>query len=134
MRAQSGGIPIEARLMDLEGALAIYKGEFLPGCCQEWVVRRREVLAENYLALTRVFAQAALQAGHAREAAEELRQALAVDPFDDDLNLLYLEALGQLGRRGQLVAHYHRYCKLLATELGLDPPEQARSRYTELIG
>jgi ATP/maltotriose-dependent transcriptional regulator MalT/DNA-binding SARP family transcriptional activator len=134
VQAQSSSTLPEDRPAELDGALEMYKGEFLPGCCQEWAARRREILAEKYLALSRAFAEAALQAGRSREAAERLRSALAVDPYDDDLNLLYLEALGNLGRRGPLVAHYHRYCKLLATELGLDPPAQVRSRYTDLIG
>jgi len=134
VQAQSSSTPSEDRLAELNGALEMYRGEFLPGCGQEWAARRREILTEKYLALTRAFAEAALQAGRPREAAERLRSALAVDPYDDDLNLLYLEALGQMGRRGQLVTHYHRYCKLLATELGLDPPDQVRSRYTDLIG
>jgi DNA-binding SARP family transcriptional activator len=132
--AQDSCAPLEDQITKLGEALGLYKGEYLPGCCQEWAARRRDMLTEEYVTLSRAFAEAALQAGQAREAADRLRAALAVDPYSDDLNLLYLEALGRLGRRAQLVAHYHRYCKLLANELGLDPPDRARSLYAELLG
>jgi DNA-binding SARP family transcriptional activator len=42
--------------------------------------------------------------------------------------------LGQLGRRGDLVAHYQQYVRQLADELGLDPPEELRALYSRLIG
>jgi two-component SAPR family response regulator len=63
-----------------------------------------------------------------------LRQALEIDPLRDDTNLRFLEALGRLGRRSELVAHYQRYVRLLSEELGLDPPESVRQLYARLIG
>jgi DNA-binding SARP family transcriptional activator len=45
-----------------------------------------------------------------------------------------MEVLGQLGRRGEIVAHYQQYVRQLAEELGLDPPEEVRELYGRLIG
>ena len=63
-----------------------------------------------------------------------LRQALDIDPYRDDTNLHFLEALGRLGRRSEAIDHYQRYVRLLADELSLDPPEEIRDLYTRLIG
>ncbi|MES0339699.1 MAG: bacterial transcriptional activator domain-containing protein [Anaerolineales bacterium] len=45
----------------------------------------------------------------------------------------FLEALGRLGRRSEVVEHYQRYVRLLSDELGLDPPDEVRELYTRLI-
>ena len=58
---------------------------------------------------------------------------LAIDPYRDDLNAQFLEALGRLGRRSEVVSHYQRYTTLLESELGLDPPREVRDLYTRLI-
>jgi two-component SAPR family response regulator len=47
--------------------------------------------------------------------------------------LIVNEALGRLGRRSDIVAHYQRYVRLLSEELGLDPPQEVRELYNRLI-
>ena len=66
--------------------------------------------------------------------APSIRQALDIEPLRDDLNLRYLELLKLLDRRSEAIGHYQRYVRLLADELGLDPPDPLRELYTRLIG
>jgi DNA-binding SARP family transcriptional activator len=63
-----------------------------------------------------------------------LRKALQIDPLRDDLHMTYLEALGRMGRRSEVITHYQYYVRLLADELGLDPPSPVRELYARLIG
>jgi DNA-binding SARP family transcriptional activator len=63
-----------------------------------------------------------------------LRDALAIDPYRDDLNLRYILMLGRLNRRSALVAHYQRYVDLLSSDLGLDPSVEVREAYSRMIG
>jgi DNA-binding SARP family transcriptional activator len=44
-----------------------------------------------------------------------------------------MEALGRLGRRSELVAHYQDYVQLLRQELALDPPPHLTELYDRLI-
>jgi DNA-binding SARP family transcriptional activator len=71
--------------------------------------------------------------GRHLESQESLRQALKLAPLRDDLNLRYLQLLGQLERRSEAVGHYQKYVRLLSDELGLDPPDSVREAYSQLI-
>jgi DNA-binding SARP family transcriptional activator len=66
-------------------------------------------------------------------AVNTLRQALQIDPYRDDTNFQFLEALGRLGRRGEIINHYQKYVKILSTDLGVDPPKPIRDLYQRLI-
>jgi DNA-binding SARP family transcriptional activator len=122
------------RMFALTEAIHSYAGPFLSECSSEWVLDRRRFLELRYLDLLSLHAQEALVRDQASRAVTTLREALEIDPLRDDTNLHYLEALGRLGRRSEAVAHYQRYVRLLADELGLDPPEELRALYTRLIG
>ncbi len=122
------------RLFALTAAINSYGGQFLPGAATEWAVERRRRLEMLYLDLLADHAEEALVRDQPLRAVTTLRQALEIDPLRDDTNLRFLEALGRLGRRSEVVAHYQRYVRLLADELGLDPPEQFRQLYARLIG
>ena len=114
-------------------AVNLYGGQFLPEFDTEWVEERRRALELRYLDLLASFSEEALVRGQAAEAIGWLREALTLDPLRDDTNRFYLEALGTLGRRSEIVTHYQEYVRALGEELGLDPPEDVRELYDRLI-
>jgi len=121
------------RMFALTEAINSYNGPFLPEFDSEWSVERRRELELRYLDLLGQHAQEALVRDQPGRALRTLRQALELDPLRDDTNLRYLEALGRLGRRTELVEHYQEYTRMLSRELGLDPPESVRELYSRLI-
>ncbi len=121
------------KLFALTAALNCYSGHLLPESGSEWVVERRRALEMRYLDLLASHADEAMVRDQPQRALATLRQALEIDPLRDDTNLRFLETLGRLGRRSEVVAHYQRYVRLLAEELGLDPPESVRQLYLRLI-
>jgi ATP/maltotriose-dependent transcriptional regulator MalT/two-component SAPR family response regulator len=121
------------RLFALTEAIHTYTGGFLPEFLTDWVVERRRELERRYLDMLTLHADEALTRGHLLQSLESLRQALKLAPLRDDLNLQYLQLLGQLERRSEAVGHYQKYVQLLADELGLDPPESIREAYSQLI-
>jgi DNA-binding SARP family transcriptional activator len=122
------------RLFALTEAINSYAGPFLSEFASQWVTERRRVLEMRYLDLAASYADEALLRSQPLRAVNTLRRALRIDPYRDDLNLRMLEALGRLGRRSEIVSHYQQYVRLLADELGLDPPYALRDAYTRLIG
>jgi len=122
------------RMFALTEAISSYGGPFLHEISSEWVVERRRELELYYLDLLTLHANEALVRDQPTRALRTLRQALDIDPYRDDTNLHFLEALGRLGRRSEAIDHYQRYVRLLADELSLDPPEEIRDLYTRLIG
>jgi ATP/maltotriose-dependent transcriptional regulator MalT/DNA-binding SARP family transcriptional activator len=122
------------RFFALTEAINSYGGSFLPEFTTEWVVERRRVLEFRYTELLISHADEALIRNQPLRALGSLRTALGIDPYRDDINLRYLETLGLLERRSEIVAHYQQYVQLLSNELGLDPPESVRVLYSRLIG
>jgi len=129
------GLPLgdPRKMFALTEAINSYGGSFLPEFSSDWVSERRRDLELRYLDLLAHHAQEAIVRDQPLRAVNTLRQALQIDPYRDDTNLWFLEALGRLGRRSEVVAHYQRYIRLLADELGLDPPEPVRELYARLI-
>ncbi len=117
----------------LTEAVNLYDGQFLPEFDSEWVDERRRALELRYLDLLASYSEEALVRGQAAEAIGWLREALTLDPLRDDTNRFFMEALGTVGRRSEIVAHYQEYVRALAEELGLDPPEDMRELYDRLI-
>jgi len=121
------------RLFALTEAINSYGGKFLVEFSEDWVIERRRDLEMLYLDLLAQHAEEALIRDEPERAVSTLRQALQMDPLRDDTNLHFLEALGRLGRRSELVDHYQEYMRRLSEELGLDPPEEVRKMYARLI-
>ena len=121
-------------LFALTEAINSYDGSYLPEFDSEWVLEKRRLLEMRYLDLLAQHAQEALVRNQPARALNTLRDALEIDPLRDDTNHQYLEVLGRLGRRSDVVEHYQRYIRLLSSELGLDPSEEIRSLYARLIG
>jgi len=121
------------RFFALTEAINVYSGSFLPEYATDWVLEQRRVLENRLMKLLTLHVEEALARGQTLQAVNSLRMALKIDPLRDDINLRYLELLGQLDRRSEAISHYQRYVRLLADELGLDPPEPVRELYTRLI-
>jgi LuxR family maltose regulon positive regulatory protein len=121
------------RFFALTEAINAYGGSYLPEFTSDWVITRRRGLELHYLDLLASHAEEALVRDQPQRAVGTLRRALEIDPYRDDLNRQYMEALGLLGRRSEIVAHYQRYVRLIADDLGLDPSPQIREAYDRLI-
>jgi len=121
------------RYFALTEAVNSYAGEFAPEVTAEWATERRRALEVQFLEVLSAYGEEALTRDQPQRAVEHIRRGLSIDPYRDDLNAQYMEALGRLGRRSEVVAHYQRYTTLLDKELGLDPPREVRDLYSRLI-
>jgi two-component SAPR family response regulator len=122
------------RLFAFTNAIRQYAGPFLLEFESDWVVERRRNLEMLYLDLISNHADEALMRDQPNRAIKMLQEALAIDPYRDDLNLKYILLLGRLHRRSEIVSHYQRYVSLLSADLGLDPSEEVSNAYTRMIG
>ncbi len=129
------GMPLgdPRRLFALTEAIHAYTGSFLPEYVADWILERRRELEGKFLEILALHADEALTRGRPLESLESLGQALRLAPLRDDLNLRYIQLLAQLERRSEVVGHYQKYTRLLANELGLDPPDSVREAYSQLI-
>jgi two-component SAPR family response regulator len=121
------------RIPALRAAADLYIGEYLADLPVEWGQDRRRELHDLFVELLSEYADELIHLTRYAEARTVLSRALTVEPLRDDLHVQMLTCLGALGRRHEVVDHYHRYRELLRNELGLDPPPLARELYARLI-
>ncbi len=110
----------------LQEAVDLYRGDFLDGFYDDWVISERYRLEALYTeALTRLMTGREAQAEHEAALAAALR-LLACDPLREDAHRLAMRAYCHLGRRSVALDQYHRCQEVLQRELGAAPaPETA---------
>src|SRR5205085_139601 len=109
------------RLRHLSDALALYRGELLPGHGADWISAERR-------RLERRFADALEAALSLHEERDELSQALefaerwaALDPFQEAARLALVRLLAKTGRPKEALLRYRSYRRRLRKELNAPP-------------
>ncbi len=123
----------------IERAAAAYHGDFLEGfsladspAFEEWVLVQREQLKLRVLeALHRLAAHHEGQGAYDRSLAAG-RQALILEPWDEEAHRQVMRVLAFGGQRNLALAQYETCRRLLRQELGVEPTQET-SALAELI-
>ncbi len=127
-------------LKALEAALALYRGDFLADFdtpdteeYDDWLA----VTREHYRRLAiRGFQQLSAlheQTGSYAAALEALSRALAIDPFQEDLQRAGLRLHYLAGDRAGAIRRYEEFRRLLEEEMGVPPMNETRALYDAII-
>jgi predicted ATPase/DNA-binding SARP family transcriptional activator len=122
----------------LAEAVALYRGELLAGCREDWVYPLQEEFRSRYLAaLAQLADHARLEQDHVA-AVEYLRRAASVDPLRESTQQALLRALVQAGDGAAALAEYQQFRQRLWRELSVEPAaetlELSRDIRTKLRG
>jgi two-component SAPR family response regulator len=117
----------------LKSALALYKGELLPGFYYDWVTQPRENLRQSYLEAGETLAQLCCQTGRHQEAVEVCRLVLEEDPTWEGAHRVLMQSYAAQGRRDQVARQYQRLRLVLQTHLDVAPSRQTDSLYRGLL-
>lgn len=124
---------------DLEGAMELYRGPFLDGFFvkeapgfERWVEDQRAGLARRAMAALTALAERAGGTGNHRAAAEWLRRAAAIDPYDSRAALALVQSLAAGGDRAGALVAARRHEELLREELGVAPDSQFQEAVARL--
>ncbi len=117
----------------LEAAAALYGGDLLPECYDDWVLPVRERLREAYSATLARLAELAELDRDYREAIPWARRWLDLDPLNEEAcrRLMSLHALS--GDRAGALRVYHGCATALVRELGVNPSAATEEYYTRLL-
>ena len=121
----------------LAGHLAareLYRGELLPDDrYADWAEAPRETVAQAYLTLLAQLAQLLEREGNREAATETLRELLQHDPADESAhrNLMRLYAVDD--QRRMALRQYERLRAALARELEVEPSDESRQLYREIL-
>jgi len=120
------GIPERTEIKELEGAVDLYRGEFLAGFYDDWTDVERERLRGHYLgAMDRLVS---LHKGRADydTALAFARQLTLHDPVREEAHREVMRLCFLLGRSNEALQHYERCAAVLEEELGAEPSWETR--------
>jgi DNA-binding SARP family transcriptional activator len=132
---------VEARNVDGEAAAEIwqraidlYRGEYLQGHDQEWVVTRRSDFRSGYVEALANLARLRSQAGRDEQALGFFLRAVSEQSNREDLHREVMRLYAKLGRRSEAVAHYQQFEADLQATLDIAPSPETRALYDEITG
>ncbi len=120
-------------IASLQSAVALYRGDFLDGFYDDWIISERYRLEALFLE-----ALARLMVGH--ETGEEHQAALATalrllgrDPLREDAHRLAMRAYCRLGQRNAALEQHHRCREIVVEELGTEPMVETTELYQAIL-
>ena len=117
----------------LAEAVALYKGDLLPGCYDDWLLTERERLRQKYLqALEQLIALLQKQRDY-RSATGYAQQWLRDDPLAEEAYLCLIRLYALIGDRARALRVYHSCATTMERELGVEPGPVTRQAYEQLL-
>lgn len=123
--------PTEQR-QRLERAVAMYRGEFLPGCYEDWAVQAQSRLRRQFLEALLVLSRLLAAQGDLTGSLKVARRVVQEDPANEDAVLLTMHHLGCLGRTPEALTLYREFTLFLEADLGVSPSAAAEALAREL--
>lgn len=108
-------------LADWQAALALYRGDLLPGCFDDWLLIEREALHLEYVHLLHRAGDRLFKLQRFQQALPLARQLVRGEPLDERALRLLMRSYAALGQRGAALAAYERFVELAADELEIEP-------------
>lgn len=126
--------PTSKSLKQLEEAVKLYRGDYLPDSLYEpWAAEERERLATLFLEAADKLCELYLRSGQYNEAIDLSQRILARDNCWERAYRHLMQAYNALGDRGQLARTYQRCQQILKDELDVPPSQETQELYKNLI-
>lgn len=125
---------LEIKAKQLMTAIEIYKGHFLQGFDESWVVRRRNDFRCGYVEALVSLAGIREVEGFHESALALLLRAAAEAPDREDIHREVIRLFGLLGRRIEAAEYYNEMKAVLHDRYHLQPAEETQQVYRDAIG
>lgn len=109
-----------------------YKGPFLQGHTEEWIVERRADFEAGYLEAMTNIAKARVEEGREEQALALLLRASSENALYEPIHQEIMQLYARLGRRSEAAAHFHKLTELLKDHQS-EPSRQTREIYQRII-
>ena len=96
---------------NLESAHKIYRGEFMTGIYEDWADERRQFYSEQCARVVAALAKLSFSEKHWADALRYAGEALAGDPFREDMHRLMMKAFAAQGKAASVKKHFERMKK-----------------------
>jgi DNA-binding SARP family transcriptional activator len=137
--SEQGGLISSAAVEQVEGALALYRGDFLAGfhvrACrgfEEWMRVEQERLRGLVVETLHELMAHHLDNGAYKTALAHARRLLELDPESEAAHRGVMAGLACTGHRAAALAQYESCRSLLAEELGVEPEAETTALYEQI--
>ena len=127
------GCAIRDDVRSLRSAVERYRGEFLAGFHDDWIISERYRLEALFFeALARLMVGHEAQGDHQAALAAALR-LLSRDPLREDAHRMAMRSYARLGQRSAALEQYERCRDVVLQELGAEPMVETSELYQEIL-
>ncbi|MBA3320569.1 MAG: hypothetical protein H0T45_03865 [Pyrinomonadaceae bacterium] len=116
-----------------EQAVALYRGNFMQGCYDEWAEEQRAYYREQYLRMLEMLAKVAVKATDWPRVLQLGQEILKDDAFREDVHCMIMQAHAALGNRVAVKDQYESLRRLLRKELGVEPAAETHKVLRQLM-
>ena len=114
-------------------ALMLYKGEYLSeDSCNEWVTPIINYYHRIYMDIIDKLTKLLKHYGRTKDILKVCEGALMIQPFEESIHLLYIEALIEVGNIKQAQSQYEYVTSMLYKEMGVKPSTALRNLYHQI--
>ena len=114
-------------------AIAQYKGDFLPGAYDDWLLDARTVLERQCVELCDLVCQTRAATGDLAGAVEAARRRIALQPLEEAGYRTLMRLQADLGDRAGALSTYHHCASVLERELSVTPDPTTRKAFERLM-
>jgi len=115
-----------ARIDRLERALALYRGDLLPGFYDDWIFTERELLRDTYLSSLSSIAKALIESRQFEPAIEFVHRIVQAAPLRESAYMTLMRLYVRTGRPEAALGQFRALEDLLERELHTIPSEPIR--------
>ena len=114
-------------------AVAQYKGDFLPGAYDDWLLEARAELERQCVELCDLLSQAQAATGDLAGAVQSARRRITLQPLEETGYRTLMRLQADLGDRAGALSTYHHCASVLERELGVTPDPATRQAVAGLL-
>ena len=124
---------------DLQQAAALYVGDLLDGLdvsedlFEEWLRGERARFRESAVHVLTRLVPHQIKSGSPESAIQTAARLLALDPLREETHRTLMRLYARQGRLGDALRQYQACVSALGTELGIEPAEETRRVYREIV-
>jgi DNA-binding SARP family transcriptional activator len=115
-------------------AIDLYRGDYLQGHDDAWIIARRADFREGYLEALTELARIRLAQGEDELALGLFLRAVSESPNREDLHREVIHLYGLLGRRSEAAEHYQSLKQTMEQRYSISPSPETQAIYQEAIG
>ncbi len=124
----------EEKLLLLTQAIDLYHGDFLPRSALEpWVVPIHTYYRTQYIKTAYEAMELLGTRGRFDQVLSICQRAVKIDPYDEGLHMIMIQALLATGAQRTALQHYKHVTDLFFTQFGVSPSEELTALYKEVV-